>query len=295
MQRRQIAAHAQRRKHCHALGVCIGIGVYEFNNHFAVGVVVWIGENHFVAREAVEGTQQIFALGARRHAVECGWMERAQQCAFRNRCAQFLLKFLTRWILHVGDVVHTHSAHIVHPLGVFAQLNHAAAIGFGFSEVDVAHFCYAVADAFVVSALTYRSSCYVRNGNAENQCRARHGKHLVAVAQNQQQMRTQLVEHLCHTAHALAHGVHRACSAIALNSHRHHARDVQPVVFNLMPGAAIFLAQVHVCGNNLQLHVATPIKLLSHRAEQSPVGSRTCHYAYLSFHTSRLYVVKKRL
>ena len=30
-------------------------------------------------------------------------------------------------------------------------------------SVDVAHFCYAVADAFVVNALTYRSSCYVRN------------------------------------------------------------------------------------------------------------------------------------
>ena len=255
------------------MGVRIGVGIDEFDDNGAVGVVVGICENHLIFGVTVESSEQVLKLYARLDGFECGRVESAQQSVLRYRSAQFRLELLARGVLQMVYVVHAHSSHIMHIGGVLAQLNHAAAIFFGFGEVNVAHLGDAVADAFVVSTAAHGTAGDVGNGNAQNQRSACHGKHLISVAENEQQVGLKVAQSARHAVHALAHSHHGVDCRVGVDRHRHHAVDVQTVALNFVPSASKLLAEVHIGSHYLQSDVGALIESLCYGAEYAPIGS----------------------
>ena len=243
------------------------------DNHAAGCVVVGIGEKHLVVGAAVECTEQISALLARRHGVECGGVERHEKRFFGNGGAKFSLQLFTAHVVDMQNVVDADGTDVEHPRRVFAKLNHTAAALLGLGEVQVAHLGDRVANAVVVGTLAHRSAGNVRNGNTENQRSTCHGKHLVAVAENDKQVGTQSLKRIGKATHTLAHRHHSVVWRVGIGRHKHAIVDVQPVALDFAVSGTISLAEVHIGGNNLQLHIIATVESLGYTAEQPPVGT----------------------
>ena len=238
----------------------------------------------------VESCQQVFALLARRNAVERGRVERDEQRFSGNRRTQTFFQLLAAHVVGVQDVVDADGTRVEHTFRILAQLDDTTAVFFRFRQMNMAHFRNRMPYAFIVCALADGTAGDMGDGNAENQRSTCHGKHFVAVAENQQQVGAQLFEGFCHACHTFAHGGYRSGGRIRVDRHRHTAVNGQSVAFDFLIGVSVFFRQVHVGGHNLQAYILAAVQLAGNSAQQPPVGTRACHNTYFSLH--RIFVIK---
>ena len=92
------------------------------------------------------------------------------------------------------DAINAWSADIKHPIWVLAQLNYAIAVGLGRCEVQVRHFCNAVADCIVKSTSGNLTTMDMRNRNYRKKSGACGRKQFKTIAQHQYKVGLQSIK-----------------------------------------------------------------------------------------------------